>query len=147
MKSISLKFICLIFLSITTIFCSCFAQKNLTKISENDYQLVTNFIVNYNDLPTHFIKNEMELKNFYNTLKKRYSKSPPRIVVDYSKNNVALINYKHISSYDLDSVTSHKTIYYLHLTKMNQNNYEKDSSNLLMMIVPKHITDVVIYKK
>ncbi|WP_282630369.1 hypothetical protein [Empedobacter sedimenti] len=142
-----MKFIYTTIIIVTIFLSSCSAQKNLTKVNQNDYQIVTNFVVKYNGLSTHFMINDTQLKNFYKTLKKEYQKSPPRVVIDYTKHHVALVNYKHINSYNIDSISGKKNAYYLHLSQINNIDYKKDSSNLLMMIVPKKITSVVVYKK
>lgn len=142
-----MKFIYTTILLVTILLISCSTQKNLTKVDEKDYQIVTNFVVKYNGVSTHYMINETQLKNFYKTLKKEYQKSPPRVVIDYTKHHVALVNHKHINSYNIDSISGKKNSYYLHLSQINNVDYKKDSSNLLMMIVPNNITHVVVYKK
>ena len=140
-----MRYITILFISVTTLFFNCTAQKSHTKVSNDEYQFVTNFNVDYNDTGNHYMINNEQLNNFYQILKKTYPKSPPRIQIDYSKNKVALLNFKHVSSYDIDSVTKKKSTYYLHLTRTNAN-FKQDSTNLMMLIIPNHINNVVVKK-
>ena len=43
-----MKFIYTTILLVTILLISCSTQKNLTKVDEKDYQIVTNFVVKYN---------------------------------------------------------------------------------------------------
>lgn len=143
-----MKFSFAFIIFISALFYHCTAQKNVQIIEPSNYRLVTNFTVKNNFSKTQFIKNDVNLKNFYATLEKKYLKSPPRIMVDYSKNNVAIIPQNHINSYNIDSVSGNETMYQLHLSLIKNIKVENDSSNLLMMIVPKNIKNVkVIIKK
>lgn len=138
-------FVSLIIILLT--FISCVGQKVYQKIPKENYQLLTTFSAQYELSGTHFFKNETELNNMYATLPKDYKKSLPRFVIDYEQNQIILIPHKHINSYNIESITGNEKIYNLHLTPIKGINQIQDSSNLLMMIVPKSVKKILVKTK
>jgi len=52
-----------------------------------------------------------------------------------------------MNSYNIDSITGNEKIYNLHLTPIKGINQTQDSSNLLMMIVPKSVEKILVKTK
>jgi len=121
----------------------CSAQKKHKPVNENDYTLISTFSLDEIN-KTHFLKNETELKNFYNSLDKSFMRSAPRIVVDFNEKQVALVYKNHFDSYNLDFISGTDKIYQLHLSLLEGIELENDPSNFLMIVVPKTIEKVTI---
>jgi hypothetical protein len=136
-----------LFVFFTALFYSCTAQKNLQLIESSQYQLVSNFTLDTNTNTTRFIKNENDLKEFYSSLKKEYKKSIPRKVVDFTKNQVALVPFDQINTYNIDSISGNEELYQLNLSLIKGIHLNNNQSNVLMIIVPNKIKTITVKNK
>lgn len=124
-----------------TCFFGCSAQKKYKTINEDNYSLIATFSLNEKN-STYFLKNEIELKDFYKSLNNQYVKSVPRITVDFTKNQVAMVQKDHIDSYNIDFISGTDKIFQVNLSLLSGINSENDSSNFLMIVIPKTIKKI-----
>lgn len=133
--------ITLIFL-INLSYISCNAQLN--SIKTNNYKLITTFSSTTNYPEFFFITNEKDLKDLYKSIIDPYKKSLPRTVIDFNKNKIALIKKEHINAYNIDSISTYKNQYEINLSPIKGYNIKNDSTNLLMMTVPKAVEKIIV---
>lgn len=133
--------ITLIFL-INLSYISCNAQLN--SIKTNNYKLITTFSSTTNYPEILFITNEKDLKDLYKSIIDPYKKSLPRTVIDFNKNKIALIKKEHINAYNIDSISTYRNQYEINLSPIKGYNIKNDSTNLLMMTVPKAVEKIIV---
>ncbi|WP_313578712.1 hypothetical protein [Chishuiella sp.] len=133
--------ITLIFL-INLSYISCNAQLN--SIKTNNYKLITTFSSTTNYPEILFITNQKDLKDLYKSIIDPYKKSLPRTVIDFNKNKIALIKKEHINAYNIDSISTYRNQYEINLSPIKGYNIKNDSTNLLMMTVPKAVEKIIV---
>ncbi|WP_313375524.1 hypothetical protein [Chishuiella sp.] len=137
------KIIALLLLLINLGFISCSAQlKN--RVKTNNYKLISTFRSKNNYPTISFISNEKDLKEMYRSIIDPYKKSLPRTIIDFNENKIALIKKENIDAYNIDSISVYKNQYEINLSKIKNYNLNDNSTNLLMISIPKGIEKIII---